>query len=343
MTTSGPLVSVVIPAFNCAAYLEETLGSVAGQTLGDFEVVVVDDGSTDGTKELLDRLAEPRLRVVAQDRRGPAAARNRGIELARGRYIAFLDADDLWEPDKLELQVQFMEHAPQVGLCFTDWTWLQAPPGVPSAFEAARSSLARLPVKPAGMGWVVTSASLFADYLLRGPIPCWTSTVMVRRSTLALAGLFDEHLRGDEDTHLWLRLVKTAPVGYLRRVLARRRARPASVTTSTVDAEAYAVSADSIASLERHLSLTRDERAAVRARVSQLHRAAGYCRLARGDVAGARRQFLASFVARPSLSSLGYLLLATLPAPLVAAVRSAKRRVSRGSLTSTSAPEPPRP
>lgn len=108
-------VSVVIPTYNQPVYLTETLKSVFGQTYGDFEVVVVDDGSTDATPEVLAKLGEmygPKLRVIRQANGGIGAARNRGIAEATGHYVALLDHDDLWLPEKLAVQVAFMEHHP---------------------------------------------------------------------------------------------------------------------------------------------------------------------------------------------------------------------------------------
>ena len=96
-----PLVSVIIPTYNSAGYIEEALESVFEQTLQDFEIIVVDDGSTDGTGEVLRKYGD-RIRYIYQENNGPASARNGGIRVARGEYIAFLDADDLWVSTKLE-------------------------------------------------------------------------------------------------------------------------------------------------------------------------------------------------------------------------------------------------
>ncbi|HXH20990.1 MAG TPA: glycosyltransferase [Dehalococcoidia bacterium] len=323
---TAPLVSVVIPSYNCGAYLEATLASVQQQTFTDYEIVLVDDGSTDGTLPLLRRLEGPRLRVETQRRRGPAAARNRGIERSTGRYIAFLDADDLWAPEKLAAQVALMEAEPALGMCFTDWAWLDGLPGSPSAFEAARAALDRLTARPVTeSARILSGPDLLTAYLRRGPIPCWTSTVMVRRQTLDRVGAFNERLPWDEDTHLWLRLVKAARVGYVNRVLAWRRARLASMTNVVSEAESYRVSAESVATLAETLLLTSTEKSAVRLRVSQLRTAAGYCRLEAGDLRGARADFRASLVARPSMRAGLYWLSTWLPPRIFAALRSAKR------------------
>lgn len=321
-----PLVSVVIPSYNCGPYLEATLGSVHRQTLSDYEVVVVDDGSTDDTLSILRRFQGPRFRIQTQHRRGPAAARNRGIECSTGQYVAFLDADDIWAPDKLATQVALMEAGPMLGMCFTNWAWLDARPGTPSAFEAAQASLGRLESRPLReSAHLLTGPDLLTAFLLRGPVPCWTSTVMVRRRTLEQVGAFDEHLRVAEDTHLWLRLVKSTSVGYVDRVLAWRRVRPASATASISEAQAYRASAESVATLTQVLPLTPAERTAVWARVSQLRAAAGYCCLQACDLRGARAEFRASLAARPSLRTGLYWLSTWLPPRVFTALRSAKR------------------
>ena len=99
-----PTVSVVIPAYNSASYLAEAVESALGQTFKDLEILVVDDGSTDETQELMRRYGPP-VRCLSQENTGVATARNRGIDESRGRYVAFLDADDVWQPDKLEKQL----------------------------------------------------------------------------------------------------------------------------------------------------------------------------------------------------------------------------------------------
>lgn len=109
---SSPIVSVVIPTYNQADLLEETLASVFAQTFTDYEIVVVNDGSTDDTEQRLRKYGD-RLRVITQDNRGIGAARNRGLEEAQGRYVALLDHDDLWKPEKLAVQVEFMKSHPE--------------------------------------------------------------------------------------------------------------------------------------------------------------------------------------------------------------------------------------
>lgn len=117
-----PMVTVIIPTHNAITYLPETLESLLNQTFTDFEVIIVDDGSSDRTQEWVSSLTDARIKGVVQTNQGVAVARNQGIALASGKYIAFLDSNDLWKPTKLEKQVECLEANPDVGLVNT---WIE--------------------------------------------------------------------------------------------------------------------------------------------------------------------------------------------------------------------------
>lgn len=117
--TKAPVATLIVPAFNVAATIAETLQSLLAQTFTDFEIIVVDDGSSDNTADVVRGFADPRLTMVHQANRGLAGARNTGIVHARGAYIAFCDADDLWLPEKLELHIAHLEARPDVGISFS--------------------------------------------------------------------------------------------------------------------------------------------------------------------------------------------------------------------------------
>ena len=202
----APTIAVVVPVRNGEAFLGSTLASVAAQTLRPREVIVVDDGSLDGSAALAERCG---ARVLRQDNAGPGAARNRGVEASRSELIAFLDADDLFVPDKLERQVEGLCAAPDtVGVC-ADATFLGGPRD-----GQRKNAGKRLPSR------------LTFDDLLHGN-PVIASSVVVRRAAIVRAGGFDEDrvLIATEDYDLWLRLLASPGAGlvYVDAPLVRYR------------------------------------------------------------------------------------------------------------------------
>jgi len=187
-----PRVSVIIPTYNRSRMLKEAIDSVLSQDYPHFELVVVDDGSTDATAELLQAYGQD-LVVIRQPNRGVSAARNAGIAAASGRYIAFLDSDDLWLPQKLTRQVRFFNQYPDALICQTEEIWMR---------NGRR-------VNP-GLRHRKLSGMLFEPSLhlcLVSP-----SAVMIRRSLFRAVGRFDENLPACEDYDLWLRVGSRHPV-----------------------------------------------------------------------------------------------------------------------------------
>jgi len=190
------------------------------QSYVDYEVIVVDDGSSDGTKALVLGLHGP-IRYIYQSNNGPAAARNTGIGAATGELICFLDADDSWTPDKLRIQVEFMERHSNIGLLFSDAeeydeTGVQCPSLLAKSrfySEIARESLV---------------GEAFQKLLEQNFIP--TSTVMARRACFDATGLFDVALRGPEDRDMWSRIAVHFPIACIPRVMGRKRAVMGSVS-----------------------------------------------------------------------------------------------------------------
>lgn len=214
-TRSTPSVSVVIPAYNVAPFIPETLNSVFAQTFTDFEVILVDDGSADG-EELVRALGpyRDRVRYVRQENLGAGAARNRGIQEARGEFIAFLDSDDLWMPKYLEKQVRFLREGGH-DLAYADALLFGDSPIAGKTYMQTAPS-----VGP------VTFLSL-----VRNESNLLTSGVVVRRSKLVEVGLFNESLRNGQDFELWARLARHgARLAYQRKVLLRYRCREGSLS-----------------------------------------------------------------------------------------------------------------
>lgn len=211
---SGPLFSVVIPCFNVAETVAETIASVSAQTNADFEIIAVDNNSSDRTLAVLAGIAgaERRLRIVSEAVQGLSAARNGGIRAARGRYIAFLDADDLFDPDYLEAHAANLEDG-SVGLSY------------------ARIRLVDPQGRPTGNVTSPQLEGLTAADLLRSN-PC-TSMVVVRRDVLDRAGGFDESLRRIEDQE-WLFRVAASGVKLrgIGRALASYRIMPGGLSNN---------------------------------------------------------------------------------------------------------------
>jgi glycosyltransferase involved in cell wall biosynthesis len=223
VTQTGPAVSVVIPAHNSAAFVAEAVESVLAQTFRDYEIIVVDDGSTDHTDEVLRRFGGA-IRSHCQPNQGPAAARNAGIGLARGALVCFLDADDVWTSDKLARQVDFMTQHPEIGLLFTDATeWsgdVIQKPSILATMAFGADARSQVPLQGA-----------FRKLLIENFIP--TSSVMIRKDCFPRAGLFDVALPNAEDRDMWLRLAAHFPIACLPQVLARKRSHDANISLRT--------------------------------------------------------------------------------------------------------------
>lgn len=202
-----PFISVVIPAYNAEKYLEETLESVRSQAFSDYEIIVIDDGSTDRTAQIA--TGYDGVILMRQMNRGAAAARNAGIVLARGKYVAFLDADDVWLPSKLEKQAANLLDNPRTAWIYTDALVFDG---------AAQRTVCRI-----GQRIRLHQGDILAPLLLRCFIP--SATPVVKRSVLLDAGLFDESIerRVIEDWALWLRIAERHTIALIAEPLATIR------------------------------------------------------------------------------------------------------------------------
>lgn len=219
-------ISVVIPCYNAARYIAATLRSVFAQGDAVGEVVVVDDGSRDGSADLV-RREFPDAKVVVQPNAGVAAARNRGIASAVHDWIAFVDADDIWMPGKLQRQQEALRLQAGARLCYSAWhVWPSEEP------EPEPGLVAALQAEDAGR-WQGPSGWIYPELLLDCEV--WTSTVLVHRSVLDEVGCFDPNLRIGEDYDLWLRASRVTPIVRVCRPLALYRMHPANTTTRLPD------------------------------------------------------------------------------------------------------------
>lgn len=211
-----PTFSVVIPAYNAGAYIAECLNSVLAQSDRDFEVIVVNDGSTDNTTDVVSEFVDPRVRLVRRPNGGLAAARNTGIQAARGELVAFLDADDRWCPGKLAAHRQALDQDPAASVSY-DWAAFIDQQGKRIGLCMAQSQITLTP-----------EALLLKNYLGNG------STAVVRRAVLAKSGGFDQSLSRCVDQELWVRLSHSGHCFRLvPAVLTEYRIHPASFTADT--------------------------------------------------------------------------------------------------------------
>jgi glycosyltransferase involved in cell wall biosynthesis len=206
MSTRAPLVTVVIPTYNYADFLREAVLSVLDQTFQDFEIIVVDGGSTDHTPSVIKEFPE-KVRYIYQENQGTMVARNTGIAAARGEYIAFLDADDLWLPAKLEKQVALLRQHPEVGLVYSTIYQFESKSG---------AIVGEYPLANCRAGHVLRD--LYLACFVPSPTP------LVRKEVLDDVGGFDERIRyGSEDWELWLRISAKYDLAYVPEPLAKYR------------------------------------------------------------------------------------------------------------------------
>jgi glycosyltransferase involved in cell wall biosynthesis len=303
----GPKVSVVMPAYNAAAYIEEAIQSVLRQTFRDFEIVVIDDGSTDGTAEVVAATGAP-VRLLRQANGGAASARNRGIEAARGEFVAFLDADDLWHPRMLRAQLEAFARQPEAGLVFTNCWYTDGRRILP---------LTRTAQRRAAEGWVFR-ALLAENFVM-------TTTVMVRRECLERVGMFDESLPVSEDYDLWMRIARHYRFAFVSEALGRYRLHAGG---TFLNLEKRYAARRRI--LEKLIAGIGDDPAYAAAleqfRFSTEYRIATWM-FGREDFDAARAAFLrAAAIRRYHLRLWGYLLETRLPAGLLRGLRRARHR-----------------
>ncbi len=220
VSSTSPLVSVVMAVFNGTAYLRQAIESALGQTYSHLELIIVDDCSTDNSVAVVENyLTDARVKLVRNERNGGvAAARNRALGLAKGELIAFLDQDDIWLPRKLELQVAALRAHPEVGLMHANYARIDPEGRLLAHYHD-------LPAERFGNpGAAVDVHDVFAEIFISNDIQ--PLTTVIPRSVLETVGLFDPELPGVDDYELWLRIALRYPVGRVDTILGYWRAHP---------------------------------------------------------------------------------------------------------------------
>ena len=188
-----PTLSIIVPAYNAERTIVQTIASVQKQTFSDFELIVINDGSSDQTLQLLHSVADERLRIFSYENGGVCVARNRGISHATGEFIAFIDADDLWTPDKLELQLAALQQHPKAGVAYS-WTHFINEQGKPISASPP----------------IFFEGNVYAKLLVRDFIYSGSNT-LIRRQAIESVGEFDSACAGCGDWDYWLRLAARWP------------------------------------------------------------------------------------------------------------------------------------
>lgn len=305
-----PAVSVVIPAYNVACWIGETLDSILDQTFRDFEVIVVNDGSTDETSKVVAKYGR-RVRYLYKENGGASSARNLGIRAARGSHIAFIDADDLWMPEKLELQMQLLSKF-NLAWVYSDAEVLEGNKVLCKVSQRSK----------------LHAGDILRPLLLQDFIP--SPTPLIRREVFDTVGYFDESplLHIGEDWNMWLRIAARYQIRLVDRPLAKYRRHSASQTGTMNFQYAFqsklTIIENAIARDPERLS-DLHERA-----IANLYTAMGEWMLKREDPIGARRMFARAIQLRPChIRSFSYWLATFFPNNILDWLIIARRRCQR--------------
>ena len=257
----APTVTVLIPTYNRAHYIGQALDSVMGQSRPVDEIIVVDDGSTDNTAEVVAAYGS-RVRHIRRQNGGAAAARNLGIREAKGDYIALLDSDDLWKPDKMRMQMEFLREHPEIDFLFSDWSNFTEG----SDNEAPEIKNAKIHDDLAANA--PNLREMYDCLLVENVIP--TSTVVFRRSCIERTGYFDESLPPVEDFDLWLRAARVCRFGFVNAVVTKRRRHSGNLINEWAKREMLYARV-LVGTLDRGWDLTEKSRRLAAGKIARVH------------------------------------------------------------------------
>jgi glycosyltransferase involved in cell wall biosynthesis len=279
-----PTVSAIITTYNLEKMLPEAIESVLAQDWKDLEIIVVDDGSSDDTAAVMERYSGV-VRYILQKNAGPSAARNTGVQVSSGKFLAFLDGDDLWKPNKVSRQLEEFEKDSTVGLVSSDFS-------VDEGAKVTESYLVGCQHVASGM---IFLNLLRENFLL-------PSAAMLRRECVTQVGAWDEAIRGSEDRDYWLRVARTWRINVIPEVLTVKRNRPGNLTSDNDKLTPHRIRVfekvlanDELTSVERHTA---------RAALSDNYWDLGYMHWKNGRREDARSAFWKSLTLRVSKRSL---------------------------------------
>jgi glycosyltransferase involved in cell wall biosynthesis len=317
-----PKVSVIIPAYNRAHFLGEAIQSVLDQTFPDFELIVVDDGSTDNTKEVVESFKDPRIRYIYQENRGQSAAQNTGIKASGSEYIAILGSDDMWLPQNLELKVKVLDARPDVALVCSDTYFFDDRTGAILG-RFWHDKRFTYPVNPGK-----ATQQPLREMLSHG---CFIAPQMavVRRQVFTEVGYFDESLRRGDDWDMFVRIVRRFPaIETIDMPLGRNRQHDGRLTANQEGEYEWGVVIFNKAL--NNYSLSGSECKLIKRRLAGWHFQYGHEMMMEGGITEGRQRLLASIKVNPwSIRPYIYLALSFLGTKPILTLRSWKKWVER--------------
>jgi glycosyltransferase involved in cell wall biosynthesis len=319
-------ISVIIPTYNSSQYINEAIRSVLCQTYKNLEIIVIDDGSTDNTRDILGPLIDQELiRYTYQKNQGPGGARNTGINMATGEYIAFLDADDLWPSHKLQLQFTFLKSNANIGMVFGDFSSFDDHGSVSKSFFEEKSILKKIPTQEYSPSHKAFSRKIFNDLIDENFIP--TSTVMVKKSVFKRTGLFDSQLRSVEDLDLWLRISLKYDIAFTYERLAFKRKHGSNISSNL-----RLASESELMVMKKMLSICHNNHSnsvqLIKKKIGNCYFNIGYGLFCENNRTTARKYFLRSIQYKHYLfKSYVYYLACLLPSNSVATIKQLKRKL----------------
>ncbi len=313
-------ISAVIPTHNNAEFIQNAIASIHQQTHSIDEIIIIDDGSTDATETIIRKISDDII-YIWQENQGPSAARNRGVRYSSCDWIAFLDADDQWTPDKIEKQLLTLEKHPELHLISSDMAEIDIKGNTTTPSVLAKHHLLNIFLQLNG-GPIPDALAMLMQ---KNFIP--TGTVLAKRATLLSTGLFNKEVRFGEDLELWARIALNHPIACLPTVHMLRRQHDNNVTGSTLPMLISLVEVTrSIRKIAGEVLKTQGENAdkMVADALSNL----GYWHFTHGDHQKAKKSFKASLDEHLTIRAILYILACSLPNGLIIALREIKQRLS---------------
>jgi glycosyltransferase involved in cell wall biosynthesis len=314
-------ISAVIPAYNSAKFIRAAINSIQAQSHAVDEIIVVDDGSTDNTEQVVTDIATTVI-YHKQANQGPSAARNKGIALAHGDWIAFLDADDQWTVDKINKQLDTLRAYPELHLIAGDMAEIDNNDQLITESVLAKHQLLenfrQLAGKPV--------PNALAALMRKNFIP--TGTVLVKRQTVVDAGLFNPDIRFGEDLELWAKIATHHPITCLPDILMLRRQHGNNATQAS---EGMLIDLTKVTDSIRNYAWTQLVQQGVcpNGMVADAQWTLGYWYFARGNNAKAKQAFLDSVKQKFRVRALLYLIYSGLPSSLVGTLRGIKQKFAK--------------